>query len=124
MKTCTERRKGQAKYVYLIQDFITSICITVTTLVEDVYCLVFCAKLPVEKASQNADLKDYNQNEDNFVGEHVQIHFPEYSSASPKLHISLHQPEIMTHCEVFIVQHIFTCFLFFPGFPFECQGPL
>ena len=64
MKTCTERRKGQAKYVYLIQDFITSICITVTTLVEDVYCLVFCAKLPVEEPGRNADLIDYNHYED------------------------------------------------------------
>ena len=54
---------------------------------------MFCAKLPVEESGQNADLNDYNHYEDNFVGENIQIHFPEYSSAPPKLHISFHQPE-------------------------------
>ena len=46
-------------------------------------CLVFYAKLPVEESDRNADLNDYTHYEDHFVGEHIQLHFPEYSSAPP-----------------------------------------
>ena len=62
---------------------------------------MFCAKLPVEESGQNADLNDYNHYEDNFVGEHIQIHFPEYSSAPPKLHISFHQPKKVANDSIF-----------------------
>ena len=58
------------------------------------------SKLPVQKTSQNADLDDNDEYEDNFVGEYIEIHLLEYSSAPPQLDISFHQPENTRHYSI------------------------
>ena len=62
------------------------------------------SKLPVQKTSQNADLDDNDEYEDNFVGEYIEIHLLEYSSAPPQLDISFHQPENTRHYNYSITQ--------------------